>query len=293
MVATAFGCTFDVTKLGRFSDQQRSAAYHSATHCYNCPSRCLRLHWVQFLPFILTQQGLVLYKIYKPLNGPLRRVAHFLTQHSSLSEISPNFRIRCRFEKEVNCAIFHDFRGLFRVWPIFGVNVLSSSILKNQLIEIKVLGPNLHVSAIKSSIKGCAGSPYHNHQNCCLCLSVTVPLYFFPLLVLRNYLSLWNVEIWNMYLYLLCFSDRVWRMCVWILQLDHCSLVSRIRCRLNRCWLLICIQQLTSSLPPSTHDPSMNEINWLNPHMYPLWKLENRRSWYMGSGAMSGTAIDF
>ena len=35
--------------------------------------------------------------------------------------------------------------------------------------------------------------------------------------------------IWNMYLYLSYFSDRVQRMCVQILQLDHCSLVSRMR----------------------------------------------------------------
>jgi len=59
---------------------------------------------------------------------------------------------------------------------IFGVKFLISSILKNLLVEIEVLGPNLHISAKESTIEGCAGSPYHDHQNCYLCLSVTVLL---------------------------------------------------------------------------------------------------------------------
>jgi hypothetical protein len=42
-------------------------------------------------------------------------------------------------------------------------------------VEIKALSPNLHVSTIKCTIEGCAGSPSRDHQNCCLCLSVTVP----------------------------------------------------------------------------------------------------------------------
>ena len=53
----------------------------------------------------------------------------------------------------------------------FWINFLILSILKNHLAQIKVLGPNLHVSAIQSTIEGCAGPSYHNHQNFCLCLS--------------------------------------------------------------------------------------------------------------------------
>ena len=35
------------------------------------------------------------------------------------SEVFPNFRIRCRVEKGVDCAIFHNFDGPFRVQLIF------------------------------------------------------------------------------------------------------------------------------------------------------------------------------
>ena len=56
---------------------------------------------------------------------------------------------------------------------ILGAKFLIS-ILKNRLVEIKALGPNLDIYAIKSTIEGRAGSSYHDHQNCCLCLSATV-----------------------------------------------------------------------------------------------------------------------
>jgi len=76
---------------------------------------------------------------------------------------------------------FSWFKGPFKVWPIFlGVHCLISSILKNWLMEIKALGPNLHVSAIKSTIEGCAGSPYHDHQISWLCLSTTVCTWSLP-----------------------------------------------------------------------------------------------------------------
>ena len=98
----------------------------------------------------------------------------FFCKNSPL-ELPPNSRIRCRLEKGVDCAIFHDFRGPFRVWPIFlGSNFSFHWFWKSRLVQIKALGPNLHISVIKSTIKGCAGSLYHNHQNSCLCLSVTV-----------------------------------------------------------------------------------------------------------------------
>ena len=61
-----------------------------------------------------------------------------------------------------------DLTGKATVWAI----CKQKLILKNQLLGIKALGSNLHISAIK--IDGCAGSPHHNHQNCCLCLSATV-----------------------------------------------------------------------------------------------------------------------
>jgi len=41
-------------------------------------------------------------------------------------------------------------------------------------MEIEALCPNLHISAIKSTIEGCAGSPYHDHQISWLWLSATV-----------------------------------------------------------------------------------------------------------------------
>jgi hypothetical protein len=72
---------------------------------------------------------------------------------------------------------FSKFKGPFRgLANIFGVKFLTLSILKNRLVEIEALRPNLHVSAIKSIIESCAGSPYHDHQICCLCLSATVSL---------------------------------------------------------------------------------------------------------------------
>ena len=82
--------------------------------------------------------------------------------------------------KRSRLRYFSWFKGPFKVQPIFlGVHCLISSILKNWLVEIKALGPNLHVSAIKCTIEGCAGSPYHDHQISWLCLSMTVCLFLF------------------------------------------------------------------------------------------------------------------
>ena len=54
----------------------------------------------------------------------------------------------------IHCTIFHKFEGPFQGWPkFFGVNFLISSILKNWLLEIEALGPNLYVSAIKALLR--------------------------------------------------------------------------------------------------------------------------------------------
>ena len=88
-----------------------------------------------------------------------------------------------------------------------------------------------------------------------------------------------------MYLYLSCFSDRVWKMC------KSCNRTTIITL-FTSCWdkgltsptlriptmlmptgtgLLICIQHLPPSHPSSTHGPPTSQINCLNLHMHP-WK---------------------
>ena len=44
---------------------------------------------------------------------------------------------------------------------IFQVNFFISLILKNQLMKLELLGADLHISAIKSTIDDCV---YHDHQ---------------------------------------------------------------------------------------------------------------------------------
>ena len=76
-------------------------------------------------------------------------------------------------EKIQNLCNRNWWSGLFQLGSVWFWSFFQSSELDLRTL-IKALGPNLHVSAIKSTIKGCAGSPNHNHQNCCLCLSTTV-----------------------------------------------------------------------------------------------------------------------
>jgi len=85
-------------------------------------------------------------------------------------------RLNVQFLSENVCPSC--FNWTFNFWCNISwwmtVHCLISSILKNWLVKIEALGPNLHVSAIKSTIEGCAGSPYHDHQISWLCLSGTV-----------------------------------------------------------------------------------------------------------------------
>ena len=62
-------------------------------------------------------------------------------------------------KKELIALFFINLRVHFRAVQNFEEKFLISSILKNWLVEIEVLGPNLHVFAIKSTVEGCAGFP--------------------------------------------------------------------------------------------------------------------------------------
>jgi len=63
------------------------------------------------------------------------KIGNFLRQ-KRFDKKSPNFGIIPLFRKESDCAIFHDFIELLRVWPIFsGTQSLNGNLKENSSVE--------------------------------------------------------------------------------------------------------------------------------------------------------------